>query len=261
MLLKCHVSCHLSHKLRSNTSLIIKTGASETNLIYSCSPGGTSKNLPGITQVHQKWDTPDSFDGSWACGPTSSVMALTYYKRLASHPITISSPYKHTNDYGWYVSSIYKSETTGFLFDRMQPDPKGHAAYGAYGTCTEGGGAWAWRIQQYVQNHGLSSQFVDSPISFDAIKHAIDSNWPVVLSTQLSSAGHLILVRGYYSNNQTLICNDPWGNAAAPNYGQLMNGENVHYSYSFVKAKWAVIVKPKSFSELDNVLAGPEVKQ
>jgi hypothetical protein len=34
-------------------------------------------------------------------------------------------------------------------------------AYGAYGSCTQGGGAYADLIQSYLGHHGLHSQFYD----------------------------------------------------------------------------------------------------
>jgi hypothetical protein len=54
-----------------------------------------------VPYVHQKWDTPGWWDsagwwgGNWACGPTSAVMALAYYERLALR----------AEGYGWYVST------------------------------------------------------------------------------------------------------------------------------------------------------------
>jgi len=57
----------------------------------------------------------------------------------------------------------------------------------------------------------------------------------------LTSAGHLILVKGYMANGN-LIANDPWGDANKPGYGSSMNGANVEYTWAKVKAKWMVEV-------------------
>lgn len=32
-----------------------------------------------VPYIHQTYDTPDDFNGSWACAPTSAVAVLAYY--------------------------------------------------------------------------------------------------------------------------------------------------------------------------------------
>jgi len=217
--------------------------AVETNLVYECrGKGNRTKNLP-VPYVHQKFDTPDSFCGSWACGPTSSIMAVAYFGKIHPHAIQVSSPEPHVSLFGWYVSEVYTSNVTGSTFNRMQTDSCGKPSYGAYGTCTENGAAWAWRIQDFVKRNGLESKFYDAA-TFDILQNAIDQNHLVVLSTQLTTSGHLVLVRGYDTVNgkMDLIVNDPWGNKNEPGYGEHRNGENIKYSFSFIKAKWMVEV-------------------
>jgi hypothetical protein len=176
-------------------------------------------------------------------------MAMAYFGKIKPHPIQCSSPSPHTSDYGWYVPSVYTSPT-GFTFNRMQPDSAGHPAWGAWGTCTDGGGAWAWRIQDYAKNHGLAADFFDTA-TFPLVKNAIDQGHLVVLSTQLSSAGHLILVRGYNAQG-SIIVNDPWGNANLP--GWPANGSGAVYTWSFAKTKWCIVIRqPGSMSELKNM--------
>lgn len=218
-------------------------GAHETGLIYKCGGGSGQRKDNNVYMVHQRWDTADSFGGNWACGPTSAVMALTFFRKLTPHRISCSYPTPHTNDYGWYVSNTYTSPT-GHVFNRFQSDSNGKPASGAYGWCTEDGMAWAWRIQQYVEKHGLKTQFLAAgSYSFDKIKQSIDEGKMVVLSTQLTSSGHLILVKGYDTRTTpTVIANDPWGNANLPGYGKSMNGANVEYTWQFVKPKWCVII-------------------
>jgi len=192
-----------------------------------------------VYYVHQLWDTGNSFNGGWACGPTSSVMAVSYYNKLGKHPIQTSQPTPHYNDYGWYVSGKYTSNQTGYVFDRMQNDASGKNSWGAYGTCTEDGGAWAWRMQLYCEKHGLKTQFYDTA-SFSAIQTALNKKHLIILSTQLSSVGHIILIRGFDGNY--LIVNDPYGDANQPNWGKADNGGNVKYTWPQVKAKWMVEV-------------------
>jgi hypothetical protein len=60
-----------------------------------------------VPYIHQVYDTPDEFVGSWACAPTSAVMILAYHGIVDPDPITVSSPSPHTSDYGAYVSREY----------------------------------------------------------------------------------------------------------------------------------------------------------
>jgi len=161
-----------------------------------------------VPYVHQALDTPDWFNGDWACGPTSSVMALAGFHRLPRHPLNISKPYLHSNDFGWYVPSVYTAY--GHTFNREQKDASGKPAWGAYGTCTDGGEAWAWRMQEYVESHQLHAKFYSSA-SFDVIDAAVKRGHMIILSTRLTPAGHIILVYDT-SPNSTLTVNDPWGN-------------------------------------------------
>lgn len=206
-----------------------------------CSPeGGGKRKDHNVPQVHQIWDTPDNFGGGWACGPTSAVMAAAYYKKLAPKPITVSYPHRHTNNYGWYVSNKYKSPS-GVVLSRGQKDSRGNIAYGAYGTCTDGGLGWAWRIQEFFKHHNLKSKFHDVA-SPQAVIRALDQGHLIVLSTKLTSGGHLILIRGYENGGKTFIANDPNGNASKPGYGKSLNGEGARYSWAQMKTKYMVEV-------------------
>ena len=186
--------------------------------------------------VHQVYDTPNAFNGNWACGPTSTLMAVCHFGRLKTWPITVSIPYSHTSNYGAYVSEVYKYGST--TFNRMQKDASGKAAYGAYGWCTDNGAGWAWRMQDYAKRHGLSSDFYWSSTT-TPIKQALDAGKVVVLSTKLTSAGHIITVKGYNSSGN-LITNDPYGdkNKGYKNY----HGENAVYTWGQVGSKWYITV-------------------
>jgi hypothetical protein len=114
----------------------------------------------------------------------------------------------------------------------MQTDSKGNKAWGAYGHCTEGGGAWAWRMQDYLGKYKIQSKLVPTA-TFNIVKTALKSGKLVILSTQLTSAGHIILVRGFTSTG-SIIANDPYGNAKERGtYGSKINGEAVVYDWAF----------------------------
>ena len=187
--------------------------------------------------IHQVYDTPNSFNGHWACGPTSTLMAIQHFGRLPKKTITVNVPSAHSSDYGAYVSEKYSA--FGTTFNRMQTDPNGKAAYGAYGHCTENGGAWAWRMQDYAKKHDLSSGFSGSA-TFSAIQGHLAAGKVVALSTQLTSAGHIITVKGTTTSGK-LIVNDPYGDRNLPSYPNT-KGAGAIYSWAQVKAKWYITV-------------------
>ena len=201
-------------------------------VLRSPSPGGDL----AMPYVHQVYDTPDDFNGNWACGPTSTIMAVQHFGRLTKWPITASWPSPHTSDYGAYDAYVYTA--FGSTFDRVQTDASGRNSQGAYGWCTDGGGAWAWRMQDYAKRHDLNSDF-DGSATFAKMQDSIDSGKAVALSTQLTSAGHLVTIKGYTSDGK-LVVNDPYGNK---NLGyKNYQGENSIYTWSQVSAKWFITV-------------------
>jgi MYXO-CTERM domain-containing protein len=198
----------------------------------SPSPGGDL----AMPYIHQVYDTPDDFAGGWACGPTSTLMCVLHYGRLQPWPITASTPYSHTSDYGAYDAYTYTAY--GSTFDRVQDDARGSPATGAYGWCTDGGAAWAYRMQDYAQRHNLSSDFY-SPSSFGDVQAAIDDGKTVALSTYLTSAGHIIAIKGYTTDGR-LVANDPYGdkNQGYMNYA----GEGAVYTWAQVNSSWFITV-------------------
>jgi len=197
-----------------------------------------------VPMIHQRWDVPSWFDGSWGCGPTSATMAIAYYKKLAPKTIACPLPTAHKNDYGWYLPNNYS--VSGSIFERKQPDPKGHVAMGAYGWCTNGGGAEYPRVADFISRHKLTANLVSSGSTYAMVKAALDRGHPVVLDTRLTSAGHIIIVRGY-DDKGNMIVNDPYGNAHdRGTYGKLLNGENQYYTFEFTSAAghWFVEVAP-----------------
>ncbi len=206
-----------------------------------------AKRLPGelswqaisalsMPYIHQVYDTPDEFNGHWACGPTSTLMAIQHFGRLPKKTITIST-YGHTSDYGSYISRQYSA--FGHTFSRSQGDASGKPAKGAYGHCTEGGMAWAWRMQDYAKKHNLKSDFYSSS-SFSKIEDHLSKGKVVALSTLLTSGGHIITVKGTTADGK-LVVNDPYGDRNKPSYPNAQ-GEGAVYSWSQVKAKWHITV-------------------
>jgi len=196
--------------------------------------------------IHQVYDTPNEFNGNWACGPTSTLMAIQHFGRLPAWPVTVDIPSPHTSDFGAYVSREYSA--FGTTFNRYQNDASGKPAAGAYGWCTEDGAAWAWRMQDYAKKHNLSSDF-DGSASFAEVQAAIDAGKVVPLSTQLTSAGHIITVKGYTSDGR-LITNDPYGdkNQGYMNY----RGEGAIYTWAQVGSKWFITVYGEGAIETDD---------
>ncbi|KAL9658695.1 hypothetical protein ABK040_005851 [Willaertia magna] len=212
--------------------------ALETGLVKTCK----SINIANVPYIHQVFDTNcngNGFDGHWACGPTSTVMAVAHFGKLKERTTYCSG---YVSQFGYYVSNEFKSNVTNHIFNVKQADPKGKLYAGAYGSITKDGAAWAYLVQDFATNNGLKQAFY-SKATFDIISKAIDQGHLIVLSTQLTGAGHLILVRGYgYDSNGKpfLYVNDPYGNKQAGNYGTLRNGENIIYPYDYVYAKYMI---------------------
>ena len=198
------------------------------------------KNLL-VPYVNQRWDTSDDFSGDWACGPACAVMALAFFNRIAPHPINCTRPSPHISQFGWYLSNAFES-TSRHRFDRVQPDSNGRPAVGAYGACTDSGGASAWRIRDFLAKHQLLVDLYPI-LTLDHIWNAIRKGHLVLLSTRLSSHTHFILVRGYTRNGQ-LIVNDPWGNATSSH--RYSNGNGVVYDWEHLNTRYGLLIKPNT---------------
>ena len=93
-------------------------------------------------------------------------------------------------------------------------------------------------MQDYAERHDLKTAFADVA-TFAKLKAATDAGRPVALSTNLTSAGHIITVKGTTSDGK-LIVNDPYGNR---NKGYMnYKGEDVIYTFGEVIAKWFVTI-------------------
>ncbi|MGI8587807.1 MAG: C39 family peptidase [Chloroflexia bacterium] len=245
---------HTLITLDTATSGILRTrwpGATEK-------AGATVKDL-ALPYVNQVWHTGVAFNGNWACGPTSVAMVLAYYGRLAPWPFapkearlsaqTISQtvvvsgtqvPKFDLMDgtlYGQYVVKpfVYK----GQRFSAPGTDPSGHKVQGLYGTIVGNTGLAHWETMISVLGlYDLNTGYI--PATWYDITAAINKGYPVVLGTTLTSAGHILVARGYTANGY-LLMNDPYGNHAAGYGGD--NGGNVAYAWKDLPVKLAMVVR------------------
>ncbi|MCK4261338.1 MAG: C39 family peptidase [Halanaerobiales bacterium] len=165
--------------------------------------------LSPFPYIHQVYDTPNEFNGHWACGASSALMAIQYYNVLSTHPITVSVPYSHTSDYGWYVSNVYTHGQK--TFNIYSDDPSGNSFAGGYGYITQND--WEdtkGHMRDYIQYHGRGSSVDWSP-TWTELQSDINNNHPFVVLTSLTSSGHYITCRGYMKNQHTAIFQDPYG--------------------------------------------------
>ncbi|MCX8173989.1 MAG: C39 family peptidase [Thermoplasmata archaeon] len=184
----------------------------------------TIQNVP---YIHQVYDTPDWFNGHWACGATSAMMAIAYYGILPHWDCNVSVPYPHVSHWGRYICEIYTYN--GYTYNIGSADPSGNTGYGGYGYITQND--WEdtkGHMAEYFVKHGLGSSVDWSP-TWAELKAEIDAGHPVVLLTSLTTAGHYVLAVGYYSGQYSVVVNDPYGNK---NQGYMnYNGAYVTYDW------------------------------
>ncbi|NWJ98362.1 MAG: C39 family peptidase [Chloroflexi bacterium] len=154
-------------------------------------------NPLNVPYIHQIRDTPTEFNGNWACGPTSVVMALAAYGALEP---------RNDGKYGWYVSNLY-TNNKGITFNHAELDPWGHNAFGAYGYCTLKGVCWGNLAAEFAIKHGIGARSITASRS-EAINQLQDGK-PVVIGTTIKGFGHVILLKGVAANGH-FICNDPY---------------------------------------------------
>ncbi|MHC4676027.1 MAG: immunoglobulin domain-containing protein, partial [Planctomycetota bacterium] len=189
----------------------------------------TQVRLSGtVPYINQVYDTPDSFDGDWACGASSALMGINYFNILDYWDITCSLPYPHISHYGQYVSNIYTYN--GVTYDIRAQDASHRWAYGGYGYIVQND--WEdtkGHMRDYINNHGLSSSVDWSP-SWEKLQTEVDNGDPCVVLNSLTAAGHYIVTIGYYDNQYTAIFNDPYGNKNTPGYPSY-DGADVMYDW------------------------------
>lgn len=178
--------------------------------------------------VHQVYDTPDWFNGHWACGATAATMGLAYFDILPKWPVTVSSPYRHTSYYGRYICEKYWFN--GYNYAIGGKDPNDTMGYGGYGFIIRNN----WQdtkgyMAQYLTQHGLNSSVDWSP-SFAKAQGETNRDAPFVLLNSLTTSGHYILIIGYHSDKRVLVANDPYGDRNRASYPNNY-GKTVYYDW------------------------------
>ncbi len=180
-------------------------------------------NVPYINQLY---DTPDYFNGSAACGPTSAMMVLAYYNILPVWSIHCTYPYGHYSKWGRYISDFYRFRQVNYDFKAN--DPSGRPAEGAFGFMWSGSNSPYSTMVDYFRSHGLSASRTDAP-PYSAAYNQVSAGNPYVICVGLTSVGHIVVADGTTPINHTLIFNDPYGNK---NMGYS------NYSGRFVTYDW-----------------------
>ena len=193
------------------------------------SDSGSPERVIDAPYLHQVYDTPDWFyAGHSACGAASALMGIAFYHILEPWPCTCSSPYRHTSDYGRYVSDIYSFN--GYTYNIRGYNSAGHSGYGAFGFIVQNN--WANTreyMAMYFRQHGMGSSVDRSP-TLGKIDAELESSHPFVILTSITDAGHYKLVVGHDINSHSIVVNDPYGNknqGTYPNY----NGKRVTYDW------------------------------
>ncbi len=219
-----------------------------------------------VPYLHQLWDTPQGFNGHWACGPSCAAMVLAYYGLLEPKPMDLPQPFPHSSLYGWYVSSIFAHNAR--TFDAAAPTRDGEGA-GIYGAVVDSiGNAWGahWRsprgrgirplMDAFLPGVGNRVGFVGEPKrqgtifmqrqgAEETMKACLEAGHPLIVSGRFTFRGkqydHLIVVRGYYAEpggELKWIVNDPYGFETT---GAGFDGGNVVYGFDEIQPKWLCV--------------------
>jgi hypothetical protein len=126
-----------------------------------------------------------------------------------------------TSQYGRYVSEEYNHKGTTFSAEWTDTTQLGRT--------TKGKGAWGWienrvnagisrpdAIIQYLGLHDCTGTFINAPsktLAEETIRTHINQGRPVIARTQLSPAGHYVVITGYQETTEGLRyhVNDPYG--------------------------------------------------
>ncbi len=180
-----------------------------------------------VPYMHQRWDTPDWFNGSWSCGPTSCMMTVQYYMMLTPDSIWVSYPSPgRWSLWGNYIPVEYTF--LGYTYDELGESPGGVMVPGAHGFICPDGGAWWNNMVDFLNQHEVSSAWAGT--SWSTLTGQIDNDYPVVCSSNVLGYGHIILLNGYYANH-TVVLNDPFGDANESGWGNYYNGKDVLYDW------------------------------
>jgi len=182
----------------------------------------TTLDIPYVNQVY---DTPDWFNGHWACGPTTSAMLLAHYSALPPWPGWCSWPSGHMNPWGRYVADRYRFRESDYTW--QADDPNGKPGQGGYGYMWGNGSPHSY-MASYYQRHGLTALTTDNPPLQTAIDE-VQAGRPYSICVGLTSAGHIVLAHGY-AGNGTFVTNDPYGDKNKPGYPNI-HGKDAYYDW------------------------------
>ncbi len=204
-------------------------------------PGQAENDLPGaelqpadtdftgVPYMHQVYDTPNWFNGNWACNATSAMMCIEYYNILPYWDCTVSVPYPHVSHYGNYVSGIYSYN--GHTYDTASPDAGGTTAWGGYGYIVQNN--WEetrGHMQEYFTYHGLDNVAVDWSPVWEEFQAQVASLYPTVFLSLITTSGHYTVGIGYVTGWHTAIFNDPYGDKNTDPYKDYY-GAHVYYDW------------------------------
>lgn len=179
-----------------------------------------------IPYVHQVYDTPDWFNGHWACAPTQAIMVLAYYHVLPPWNISCSWPSYHSTPWGNYVASPYRFRGNDYTF--AAEDPNGVNGRGGYGYMWTGSGSPHTRMADYYRAHGFSATQTEGT-EYSTAAADISAGYPFSMCVLLTTSGHLVLAHGFGAEPHTLVFNDPYGDK---NQGYMnAAGKNVMYDW------------------------------
>ncbi len=186
-----------------------------------------SLDVPYVSQV---WDSPDSWDGSGSCGPASLTMVLGFFKKLSQKPVNVTASYPHTSAFGGNIPELYKL------------------------VCEPGQGAVHQKMLDYLRPifPGVGMYYKEKA-TWKRVKAELDAGRPVLLGTQVTPAGHLMVARGYTADGRLLV-NDPAGNRElaarwerpdgewSKTGGRYWNGEGrgALYDWDALEVRWVM---------------------
>ncbi len=233
------------------------------------SPPVANVNLD-VPFVHQLWDTPNWFNGRWACGPTSTVMVTAFYGLLEPVTVQVSKPYPHTSQFSWYVCNDFTHE--GRRFNTRAALPKKGEAEGFYGTAmgyVRAAGGWVAVagsadkngsrgilpiLLTFLEPLGKSATVraidtMSARHSEEIIKNSLDKGNPVIISTRPklnpTIDGHIIVIKGYYYDPKLdlygWIVNDPYGFKSSGDID--LDGSDVVYLWSEMRPKYFYLIR------------------
>lgn len=179
-----------------------------------------------LPYIHQVYDTPNWFNGHWACAPTASMMLLAHHNVLPYWNTYCRSPYQHYTVWGRYIAARYRF--MGFDYSLAADDPNGNPGYGAYGYMWNTGSPHT-RMEGFYEKHGFNAYMKDSPDHTRAINQ-INAGQPFTICVGLTSSGHLVLAHGTGAEEHTLVTNDPYGDKNTYGYPSY-DGKNAYYDW------------------------------